>query len=191
MGTERDTLFEGPCNCGKGSLRVDHCSPDHGWPTSTPFWYETSINCRDCEKRFELQRQGKHFVFVEKSEIAKRTALGEEAYKRGQALLRTPSVKKLLSSFIDMLNHQKSMAAVHRILRDASLEYSSIGTFRKRWAGAESWVKSYLSANDLPKVMKLLHTTDKATLDEVKEIADLWKESQVPPPAFGKPVFSI
>lgn len=40
MGTDRSTEFEGPCRCGKGTLRIDDCEVDHGWSTATPQWYE-------------------------------------------------------------------------------------------------------------------------------------------------------
>ena len=191
MGTDRYTLFEGPCYCGKGSVHIEHCSPDHGWPTSTPFWYENSINCRDCNKKLELQNRGKKFVFIEKAEIAKCTAYGKEAHKRGQTLLSTPAVKKLLADLSKLLDDQKSMAAVHRLLAGERLEYYSIGTFRKRWTGAKSWVNSNISTHNLPSVMKLLNVTDKTILNEVKNIAGLWDKSQKQPPKFGKPVFSI
>jgi hypothetical protein len=191
MGTDRDTVFEGACKCGKGFFQIDYCSPDHGWPTSTPFWYESSIRCITCRETFELQTQGNNIVLVEKSEVRKRQALAEESHKRGQDLFQTPEVRKLLNELTELLNKQKSAAAIHRLLQAADLEYNSVGTFRKRWNGSEAWIKGNVWVHNLPKVMKLLGSNDKVVMTEIKEIEKLSKESQAPPLPIGKPVYTI
>lgn len=191
MGTDRSKVYEGPCQCGKGTFEVDFCQPDHGWPTSNPYWYETRIRCSDCVKEFELNRQSNRIVVVEKKEIEARKVSAQKGHKIGSDLMKSEKVKKMLDSFEAVLESQKSMAATHRLLTSAGLEHSSLPTFRKNWRGAKSWIKSYVFASSLDKVLKLLNLHDQEILDVVSKIEQLWEESRTPLPHVGEAIYDI
>jgi hypothetical protein len=191
MGTDRTTVFEGPCRCGNGTFQVDCCSPDHGWPVSTPFWYEPSIRCKECSEKYELQRQENLVVLVEKSGIRKRDQLLREANRIGQTLLSTPEVKSIVADFSRLLNRQVSKAAIYRLLCSVGLEYSSIGTFRKYWKGGEDWVKRHVSMYNLEQVMRVLNVENKAIQEKLKQIESLSEASKEPLPCVGDPIYVI
>jgi hypothetical protein len=189
MGTERDTVYEGPCICGKGKFRIDYCNPDHGWPTSTPFWYELFIKCQACDRIYELQHQGNHIVVVEKAEILKKKHLSDESDKRWKLLLDTSEVKKVVKDFILLLESQRSIAAIHRLLTSAGIEHSSISTFRKSWRGSQDLVKHHLYYFNLPNIMKLVGNNSSTILNEIHEIKTLSKDSESSSPFVGEPIY--
>src|SRR3972149_2483082 len=190
MGTERDTVYEDTCRCGKGKFRIDFCNPDHGWPTSTPFWYELFINCKSCNQVYELQQHGNHIVVVEKIEIEKKKRLTNESHRRWKLLLNTSEVKKILKDFILLIDSQRSMAAIHRLLTGAGIEHSSVATFRKRWRSAQDWVDHHIYYFNLPDIMKLVGNNSNEILNEVRAIKKLSKDSESLPPFVGKPIYT-
>ena len=191
MGTERDKVYEGPCLCGNGTFTVDYCNPDHGWPTSTPFWHEYSINCKDCLKKYELIEQGHFIVIVEKLQIAKQQGLTNQWHEHHKALMASPNVKKILASFSCLLNSLGSIAAIFRFLSVARLEDQSLGTFRKKWTGAENWVNRNVSPHDLATVQTLLNLHDEYVNSEVEKLNDLWEATKEQLQYVGEPIYKI
>lgn len=190
MGTDRSNEFSGPCPCGQGTVEVDFCSPDHGWPTSTPFWREAVIQCSDCSKKYVVEDRDGSFVFVKRAEIDKREALSKKAYAIGSALLKGPKASRLIDLFIALLEKQPSMAAAHRLLTGAGLEHSSVATFRREWHGAKAWVNSHVSASDLAEVMGLLGVKDQEIQITLLQIEELMEAASVRAPAYGKPFYT-
>ena len=190
MGTERDTVYEGPCRCGDGKFHIKFCNPDHGWPTSTPFWYEFSIECKSCDQVYELQQHENRVVVVEKSEIEKEKKLADESHKRWKLLLGSSEVKKILKNFILFIDSQRSMAAIHRFLAARGLEHSSITTFRKHWRSAQDWVDKHVYYFNLPDIMKLVGNNSNEVLNEVRAIKKLSENSKNLPPSVGKPIYT-
>jgi hypothetical protein len=43
-----------PCKCGKGSFVIYHCEPAHDYVKDHQVWYEGSILCDECSKKYEL-----------------------------------------------------------------------------------------------------------------------------------------
>jgi hypothetical protein len=189
MGTERDMVYEGPCICGKGIFAVDYCNPDHGWPTSTPFWYESSIRCQDCNKLYELIEQEKAIVVVEHKEIARQKKVMEQWHQLRDEIMQRSDVKEILMSFVTLLRRLGTMAATHRLLKGANLDYYSLATFRKNWSGPEQWAARNLSPNNLKTVMGLLGITNDQVLKEVTKLDDLWEAANAPLQSLGKPVY--
>lgn len=190
MGTERDIVYEGPCKCGEGKFQVYFCNPDHDWPTSTPFWYELSIVCKACKQLYELQIHENHVVVVERSEIFKKKQLAKESEKRWSSLLSTVEVKKILNEFISLIEGQRSIAAIHRLLTTAGLEYSSITTFRKKWSSPQGWIDKNVYHFTLSKIMELVGNNSTGVLQEVLIIEKLYKEAQSNPPFLGEPIYT-
>lgn len=180
MGTERDTVYEGRCICGKGTFVVDYCNPDHGWPTSTPFWYEFSIRCQECKNQYELVEQEKSVVVVEKAEIVKQNELMKQWHRLGTEIMQHPEVKEILKSFVTLLKQHNSIAAIHRLLHGANLDYYTVATFRKKWLGPEKWVERNISTRDLPRVMGLLSNNNDKILKELAKLDELWKVAKEP-----------
>jgi hypothetical protein len=191
MGTERSTEFEGKCICGHGSYRVDDCSVDHGWPTSTPQWYESRIDCPQCHTLYEIERRGKKFVLVERSKLNHREALRHEAYVRGEALMATPSVQSALHALEDLLKSQRSVAATCRLLKAAGLTDYSEATFRNHWSGPSDWVKGNIRDNQLPRVLPLVKMAPADVTQELSEIAALTKAANVSIEPYGPPIYDL
>lgn len=190
MGTERDTVYENICKCGKGTFRIDFCTPDHGWPTSTPVWYESFIKCTSCELVYELQQHENHIVVVEKIEIKNRKHLADESGKRWRRLLSTAEVKNILKEFISLIERQPSKAAIHRLLKGADIEHSSLVTFRKNWRGAQHWVDLHVYYSNFRNVMEVVGYSNSDILDELNEIKKLFDDSNSIPPVVGKPIYT-
>ncbi len=191
MGTERELEHECPCICGKGKFRIDFCNKDHGWPVSTPFWYEFDIQCKSCSQLYKLEQQDNSIVIVEKKEIEKRQQLAEEYYKRWQKLRMTSAVQKIIIDFVSILEQQPSMAAIHRLLSREGLESSSISAFRRNWRGANKWVESNIYFSKLKTIMKLVNNEDEIILKELDEIENIYKDSRVSLTPFGNPIYKI
>ena len=190
MGADRLNEFSGPCPCGKGTLEVDYCEPDHGWPTSTRFWYEASIQCLSCSKIYATEQRGRNFVLVERKDLEKSKALYNEASSIAATLMKTATVIALVDSLIALLEEQPSMAATHRLLCGAGLECSSVATFSKRWSGARVWVESHVSAANLYTIMGFLGSKDTEIEQTLSQIAELSKTANVPVPIVGKPFYT-
>lgn len=189
MGTEKDKVYEGPCVCGNGVFEVYYCSPDHGWSTSTPFWYESSIRCQDCNKVYELVEQEKSIVVVERKEIDKQNKLMEQWHCLRNEIMQSSIVKEILKSFIGLLKQQVTMAATHRLLTGANLDCYSIATFRKKWQGPEQWVSRNLSPHNLKTVMELLGIKNDQIFEEVARLDKLWEAANAALQSTGKPVY--
>lgn len=190
MGTDRFLEYEGPCNCGKGSYKINNCTPDHSWPTSTPFWFEASIRCDNCKEKYNLIQQGRNFVLIERAELNERESHRKKAYDLANNFMKQEKTQLTLELLVSLLDSQPSMAAVHRQLSKFGLEHSSIGTFRKGWSGGKDWVNRYISAYKIPAVLELLEKDDVEMLERIKQINDLLEEADKPLTPIGKPVYT-
>ena len=190
MGTDRMSEFEGPCRCGKGTILIECCDADHPWSVGKPYWYEFSLNCRECSKEYVLQQQGSDFVYVAKSEIREREALDARAAARRRDLYRRPEVVRILASTANLLDLQGSCAATYRLLKSAHLVSTTVETFRKHWTGGKGWVEQYACVY-LDEFMKLARIQDGAILEELKAIKQLEEEAKKSPPADGEPIYSL
>ncbi|HEC92374.1 MAG TPA: hypothetical protein ENI51_05180 [Candidatus Atribacteria bacterium] len=190
MGTDRLEIYQGQCPCGKGKVKITFCTPDHPWPTQSK-WFETSILCKDCSRRYSLLEQENHFVFVEKEEQRRREEYWREYSRKSDALLSSPDVVALLQELERLLDAQRSMAACHRLLHAYQLDYYSIGTFRKKWAGANNWIKNNIRVGNLRNVMKLLRKKNSRIEKELESIEELYKKYHEPLPIVGSPLIDV
>lgn len=190
MGTDRSHEFTGPCICGNGTLEIEHCTPDHGWPVATQEWYETNISCASCRATYELQQLGKAFYLVAKTELAKIEAKKEELYAAEKKLLGEAKAVGVLSALAQLLDNQSSLAAAHRLLSSASLEHSSLATFRKRWGGGTAWVGAHISGYGVGKVLTLLDIHNPVLVSAVTHLEQLKMESNLPPTPIEPPIYA-
>jgi len=141
MRTDRSPIFSGSCECGAGAEEIEFCTPDHGWSSSS--WYEASVRCPTCSKKYELRCFGKGFYRVLITEIAAKEVKKKQAYEDEKTLKNKAKEKGVVQAFIGLLNDQPSGAARYRMLSNAGLVHCSLATFRKNWSGAQSWVGQY------------------------------------------------
>ena len=190
MGTDRFNEFSGACPCGNGTLEIMSCSDDQVW-SSTPPWYETSIQCPTCSQTFSIQRRDKNFFLIQNEYLEKTKALSNEARSLRVALMKTTNVVALLGSLIVLLEKQPSMAATHRLLCAAGLEQPSIATFRKRWSNAHTWVSSHASTASLTTIMNLLGSEDAEIELALGQIAKVAQMASIPAPVIGNPFYAL
>jgi hypothetical protein len=191
VGTDRDTVFEGVCRCGSGSIRINHCEVDHGWPTATPVWYESSIHCRQCSATYEIERRGREFLLLKKNDLADIERWKTAASTRAEEIRSEPLVHTALAQFADLLTRQPSKVAIHHLLRDAGWEYSSIGTFRKHWKNAEAWIAQNIKSRDLPKVFATVQAPTGMLTDWLAELTALDERGTQRATGDGEPVFRL
>jgi hypothetical protein len=190
MGTERDLEYEGPCLCGKGRFRIDCCTPDHGWSVSVRESYETHIQCADCSSKYELHQFGKQFGLVKRSDIAERESHRQQWHKLQKAMLNRQDVHQLLDELAEHLDGLTSLAAKHRTLSRAGLEYGGIAGFRKGWQSGSAFAKR-ISGYEIKKVLGLLKS-DNADLAAACEAIEAESDaSRAPLPMVGEPVYSL
>ncbi|MBW2098678.1 MAG: hypothetical protein JRG77_07730 [Deltaproteobacteria bacterium] len=190
MGTDRLEIYRGKCPCGAGDVSIVFCTPDHPWPTQSK-WFETSISCGSCSKKYSLVEQNKAFVLIEKEEEHAREELWREYLHRSKALLSSPEVGELLQELEGLLEYQPSMAACHRILSAHGLDYYSIGTFRKKWSGASDWIKNNIGVHNLENVMKLLGKGSVVIERELRSLEELYENYKKPFPIIGTPLVDV
>ncbi len=191
MGTDRSIEYQGPCLCGKGTFRIDYCEVDHGWPTATPQWYETYIQCSACSKRFSLQRRDARFVLIERSLLREREQRSKVADSKATEILADSEVRTALKGFERLMSHQRSVAAVYRLLTSAGLEYCSVGTFRRHWAGAQDWIKKSAMPSSLVQIFKLVGMSTQRLKTMLAQLAALQELAQEPAEPHGKPVYLL
>lgn len=190
MGTDSSDVYHGPCPCGMGEVNITFCTPDHPWPTQSK-WFETSISCEACSKKYLLVEQGKHFVFAHTLDQSRREEYWHEYSRRADAMLTWPESVALLHELADVLENQKSVAACHRLLSAHQLDYYSISTFRKKWSGGSDWIKNNIRASNLKNVMKLLGRNLKKIEDETKALEGLYEKYKKPLPIVGEPLVDV
>lgn len=191
MGTDRSQEFTCPCVCGKGSLEIEHCTPDHGWPVARQEWYETNIACTSCRSIYELQQIGKAFYLVAKTELVKIEAKKGELHAAEKKLHGEAKAKGVLSALAQLLDNQSSLVAACRLLASASLEYSSLATFRKRWGGGTAWVYTHISGYSVGKVLTILDIHDPELESAVARLEQLMMESNLQPTPIEPPVYEL
>lgn len=188
--TDSINIYKGSCCCGGGEIIITFCTPDHPWRTESK-WFEQSITCKACDEKYCLVEQNKKYILVDKSEVWKRIEYQKEYMARSKVLLSSTNADKLLNYLVELLEQQASIAAVYRLLQTAHLVSESVGTFRKKWNGAENWVRNRLTSSNLPQVMELVGVKDEIILQEIKENEKLWAKSNEPLPYLDKPVCDV
>ena len=191
MGTDRSQEYIGPCSCGAGTYEIDHCTPDHGWPVANPEWYESRINCELCSRKYAIHRFGTSFFLVTQSELRVLEKKTEEVYAAADGLKSAAAAKGVLDTLIALLDDQSSLAAKHRLLTGADLEYSSLATFRKRWTDSQRWVNNHVSGYNVARVMVLLGVRDAELEAAAKALEQLRDESAAPPTPVGAAIYQL
>lgn len=182
MGTDRSEVYSGPCPCGTGKVTIDYCTPDHGWPTSTPYWHSTSLDCAKCGKQYQPEQRKGSFVLVEQVELDKREKIRKQARGVADALMKDPKVTTMVDTLVAEIDKQPSKAAIHRLLTKAGLESSSVESFRRHWSCANRWVKTNISAHRLAELMKATKTKDAALSAKMAEMTKLYEAADEPAP---------
>ncbi|MBN2230875.1 MAG: hypothetical protein JW779_14905 [Candidatus Thorarchaeota archaeon] len=191
MGTDRIREYDCKCKCGKGTVEIDYCTPDHGWPTATPFWYEARLKCANCSVKYEIHQQDDDFVYVSKQDIADRKVLQAKVDAKNVTLLNSPRVQAMRSRLIQFLDSRPSKAAIHRTLQSIQLSSCTIQTFRKHWKGADEWLRFNFSVHTIPTFMKLLDITDLGIQLQIKAIETLEKQASDTLPPVGNPIYTV
>lgn len=191
MGTERSVEYEGPCNCGHGSYRIDECTPDHGWPTATPLWYEPRIDCAHCCSLYEIKKRGKQFVLIEKSKLQQREVLQHDAHVRGGALMMCAAVQPALQALELLLTSQQSVAAICRVLKTAGLTDRSEPSFRNHWNGPKAWIQSNIRPSNLGKVLTLVNIAPNEVTQELSAILQLSAAAYEAVEPFGSSIYEL
>jgi hypothetical protein len=156
MGTDRTTLYSKPCPCGQGQVTVDHCSPDHSWPTGSE-WYEKQLRCDACKEEYVLKEYRRHFFLESRQKHEADENMREQIQAAEREFMATSEIKRMLVEFQSMLDGVKSNASRWRILRQYGMTYSAQATFSKQWRGADHWIASHvISPNDIVKVHDML-----------------------------------
>lgn len=195
MGTERSIEYEGPCLCGKGFFRIDDCQVDHGWPTAMPQWYETRIDCPVCSEKFSIEERGARFVLIERSLLREHKQKHDQHQKKidtkKREIFTNAEVLMALNRVEELINKQKSVAAIYRLFKGANLVHCSIATFRKRWTNIHDWKNSYFEPKGLLKIFNLVDIpTDnlQIMLNDLERLKNLVIN---PPEIYGEPIYVV
>ena len=188
MGTDRSIEFQGPCLCGRGTFRIDDCEVDHSWPTATPQWYESQINCAECSERFSLQKRGNRFVLVENTILREREQRKQTVADRANSILSDENVRAAIHQFEGMLNAQRSVAAVYRKLNEAGLAHCTEGTFRRHWRNAHVWLEQHAKPNALVQIFEAINAPTNQLKSMLIELNALEEHASQLAEPYGEPV---
>lgn len=152
--TDRTPQFETACCCGAGHFRISQCTPEHGWLTATPVWYEPLIACAACDQAHTIEQQCDAFVLVTAAERERRRRRRDAVSTRAGQILAAPTVRAALAQLQTRLGMaaDKSVAAAYRYLDAVELISCSLSTFRNHWRGVTHWIAHEIRLHDLPKV---------------------------------------
>ncbi len=173
MGTDRDEIGVGACPCGKSTITVDRCSPDHPWGGG--HWYEARLHCAGCSKTHAIfDNHGGKPALVLRSDVTKKKAAEATWHAKINAIEATSEYISAKALVDRMISQQPSMAAKHRVLRAAGLNDSSIASFRKnpqyRFSGISA--ARAMTAPGSPNPTLDAHSV---------ELDALWQAAQVDP----------
>jgi hypothetical protein len=191
MGTDRSTEFSGLCPCGNGTLQIDYCEVDHGWPTSMPTWYSGHLNCIECSKLYELRELSNGFYLVTKEELGDLESLSKNAHDLEKMLMSSPEINALKNKFVAYINSQKSVAAIYRVLSEFNLVSTAIGTFRNRWNGPENWLAGNLNSWNLNRICEALSTSSEPFSQVLGEIERMRSLASAEPKPFGEVIYKL
>lgn len=191
MRTDRSRIYSDSCECGNGKEEIELCTPDHGWPVSVSQWYETAVKCPRCVKEYEIQKFGKSFYRVSNAEIEVKEGQRKKAYETENTIRKKAQEKGVTQGVIDLLNNQPSVAAIYRMLSRAGLAQYALGTFRKNWSGAQSWVEQNCHGHNIIEIMSLLGEEDHELTDLNAQFKSLLAEARKDPTPMGDPVYTL
>lgn len=167
MGWDSDER-EIPCPCGKGLVVVTTTTPDHAYVTAYNTNHSVTIRCAPCSNIYVVDGTR----LVRRTDMAASREARSVYEKARKALDATPEMAELKRAFAEHLG-PLSVAATHRLLKVNGLESYEIGTFRKRWKGAEHWVEQHIGCRAVPKVLRLLNRTAPQLEAKLAELAAL------------------
>jgi hypothetical protein len=191
MGTDRSRIYSGSCECGIGTEEIEFCTPDHGWPVSVPHWYETTVACPKCVEEYKVQKLGKGFYRVSIAELQTKEDQEKKAIETARTIKKKAQEKGVTQELIALLSKQPSVAAIYRMLSQAGLEHHALGTFRKHWSGAESWVNQSCGSHNIIQIMSLLGIEDHELTDLNAQVEFLLAEARKDPVTMGDPVYLL
>lgn len=191
MGTERSEVQRTRCFCGQGEFIIERCEVDHPWPTATPLWYEGTVACASCRTRFQMQQRCGRFVLVEQSAVAERDRRLGEAARARCALLGRPEVQRLLEQAILVLERERSVAAVQRLLQRHHLDGYSYSAFNKQWSGAADWVRKHTSPRYLERLCALAGYPIPDLHEWLTHLAGVEEQANAEAPQCGEAIFTV
>ena len=53
--TDKVDVYDKPCPCGAGRIVITECSPDHPYARASQTWYEASLLCNHCSKKYKIK----------------------------------------------------------------------------------------------------------------------------------------
>jgi hypothetical protein len=173
MGTDRYEVFSEPCECGQGKYVVDECSPDHGYPTSSPFWYEGYVACKVCREHFTVEQEGRDMLLVENAAIEENRRRSHASMEAVKALRARSDVEELLKRFAAKLDTFPSKAAIWRYLGGLGFHVPSQSKFAREWAGGERWLARWISVKDIRRVLDALGADEPELRGEIARIEEI------------------
>lgn len=188
-------IAEKPCPCGKGTVEVLNCIPDHPWARASQRFLKSKLDCDECTKIYVIDdRSGFDLgpvVIVERASVEAREKLLTKWHKTRKEIWASPKAEALIQNFIDLLNAQPSMVAMYRILTAHEFYLSSLPNFRQSVqgpGGIANVVRSNFDASGLPQMMAALETSDSELEKLVEGLNDIWDAAHAPLPIIGEPI---
>lgn len=196
MATDDCTvLVEKPCPCGKGTVKVQDCMPDHPWARASQRFLKSKLECDECRNVYVLEDRGTFdlgpIVLVERSLVVEREKVLTHWHKTKEEIWESTKAKVLIQSFINFLDDQPSMVAMYRILTKHKFYVSSLPNFRKSVkgpGGIASFVRSNFDASSLLNMMAALEVSDSEIEKQLENLKDMWNAANAPLRIIGKPI---
>ena len=194
MGTERFEIYKGDCSCGKGNYIVKECSPDHPWAKPHQTWYERTITCPECQKKYSLEEINDKIYLVLNSEKTKREAINQKWHDQIKEIKNHFDSEGHLSALEAAINAMPSMAAIYRELDPLVNFHYTVSTFRKHFKAASNlkkWIDWNIHYWSFPSILNWLGRKDPEMENLVREARQLWEDSKKPFPVIGPPICTI
>lgn len=151
MGTDTFTTSL-PCLCGRGQITKTTSTPDHAWVSTYNVHHSYEINCVECSREYVVRDNH----VVRRVDQAAHDA-AKEAYWTGHKAFSTrPEVATVKSEFAKLLETQRSVAAIYRLLKANGFTSYSDSGFRRNWTTAADWIELNFMPRWLPKMLALL-----------------------------------
>ena len=184
MGTDRSLHAEKSCPCGKGTIRVYYCEPDHGWPSNS-IWFSTTLDCDECSEKYVVEDRSGYgntigpVVLVERTEVEARKARRDRLSHESQQVEDSEPFQRLVDEFVSKVGEHKSTASAYRWLSTlGSFTYFTEGTFRrhiKNDGGLLSWTRKQIHWYKIPEALEALSKSMKSSTEVTKEEKNEYK----------------
>jgi hypothetical protein len=168
-----NVVGHGHCPCGKGTLTVELCMPDHAYARVSQAWYRNSLDCEECSPKYGFFESlyGEKAMLVLHDDLMEIGLASDAWHRKIKEIENSHRFKDLASALDKRLAREKSITARYRLLSGAGMmSITSLHQYRK--------YGYVLRVGQIRMVLALLGLDDPGLVAQEREAEALWARSK-------------